>query len=400
MKQAVIFGAGNIGRGFIGQLYSESGYEVTLVDVDEPLIAVLQERGSYTIHLVDNEKIAQVKVSPVQALNSVSQKDEVTKVLANATLAATAVGVRILPMIAPIVAAGIRQRVKAGFEEPLNMIVCENLKDAASVFRSLINEHLDEEERQFANAHVGLIDTVIGRMVPPPTAEMRAQDPSLIMVEPYRELPVDRHSFIGEIPPISGMEACDNFSAYTARKLYIHNCGHAVLAYLGYLRGYQYGYEALVDPKVREMLEKVLVESRQGIVMEYGVSAAWLDAHISDLLCRFANRALGDTIFRLGRDPVRKLAPNDRLVGAARLAEKAGVLPDALSFGIAAGFCFDPGDDPIAMTLQQQLKSEGIKAVMASVSDIQPDEPLAALVQERYAHIREQGFKDFAHIRF
>lgn len=392
MKQAVIFGAGNIGRGFIGQLYSESGYEVTLVDVDEPLIAVLQQRGSYTIQLVDNEKIEQVKVSPVQALNSVSQKDEVMKVLAKATLAATAVGARILPMIAPIVAAGIRQRAKAGLEEPLNIIVCENLKDAAAVFRGLINEYLDSKEQQFAKIHVGLIDTVIGRMVPPPTPAMRAQDPSLIMVEPYRELPVDRHSFIGEIPEISGMEACDNFPAYTARKLYIHNCGHAVLAYLGYLRGYQYGYEALEDPKVREILEKVLVESRQGIVMDYGVSTAWLDAHISDLLRRFGNRALGDTIFRLGRDPMRKLAPKDRLVGAARLAEKAGVIPDALSFGIAAGYCFDPNDDPIAVTLQQQLKREGINAAMASVSEIQPDEPLAALVRERYAHICEQGF--------
>jgi mannitol-1-phosphate 5-dehydrogenase len=188
------------------------------------------------------------------------------------------------------------------------------------------------------------------------------------------------------------MEACDNFPAYTARKLYIHNCGHAVLAYLGYLRGYQYGYEALCDPKVRGMLEQVLVESRQGIVMEYEVSAAWLDAHISDLLRRFANRSLGDTIFRLGRDPLRKLAPNDRLVGAARLTEKAGVIPDALSYGIAAGYCFDPRDDPIAVTLQQQLKSEGINAVMASVSDIQPDEPLAALVLERYDRIREEGF--------
>ena len=176
-------------------------------------------------------------------------------------------------------------------------------------------------------------------------------------------------------PNIPGMEACDNFPAYTARKLYIHNCGHAVLAYLGYLRGYQYGYEALVDPKIRAMLEKALAEARQGIVVEYGVSADWLDAHARDLLHRFANRALGDTIFRLGRDPVRKLAPKDRLIGAARLAEKAGILPDALSWGIAAAFCFDPADDPIAIAAAaSRLKTDGMDAVMASVSGIQPSE--------------------------
>ncbi|MBE0696539.1 MAG: mannitol-1-phosphate 5-dehydrogenase, partial [Anaerolineaceae bacterium] len=263
MKQAVIFGAGNVGRGFIGQLYSQSGYEVTFVDVDEALIDTLQERGSYTIQLVDNDNAEQVMVSPVRALNSARQKDAAAQALAKASLAATAVGARILPLIAPVVAAGIQMRrlsssSASAAQEPLNLIICENLKDAAATFRTMVEEHLSNPDRAYAREHVGFVDTVIGRMVPPPTPEMRAQDPSLILVEPYRELPVDRHAFIGQIPSIPGMEPCDNFPAYTARKLYIHNCGHAVLAYLGYLRGYQFGYEALVDPKIRAVLEKAL----------------------------------------------------------------------------------------------------------------------------------------------
>jgi mannitol-1-phosphate 5-dehydrogenase len=392
MKQAVIFGAGNVGRGFIGQLFSESGYEVTLVDVDEPLINALREKGSYTILLVDNEGSQQVTVSPVRALSSATQQEEVAQALARASLAATAVGARVLPAVAPLLAAGIRRRAEAGLDQPLNLIVCENLKDAAAVFRDMVYEHLAAEEQAYARAHVGFVDTVIGRMVPPPTAEMRARDPSLIQVEPYRELPVDRRAFIGEIPQIKGMEPCDNFPAYTARKLYIHNCGHAVLAYLGYLRGYQYGYEALADPEIYAMLDKALSEARQGIVAGYGVESAWLEAHIHDLLRRFANRALGDTVFRLGRDPLRKLAPKDRLVGAARLAEKAGITPEALSWGIAAGYCFDPADDPIAVMLQQRLKDEGLDAVMASVSDIWPGEALATLVRECYQAFRDKGF--------
>ena len=74
-------------------------------------------------------------------------------------------------------------------------------------------------------------------MVPPLTPEMRAADPTLIVVEPYKELPVDRAGLGRPVPAIVGMEPCDNFAAYTARKLYIHNCGHAVLAYLGHLAG-------------------------------------------------------------------------------------------------------------------------------------------------------------------
>lgn len=390
VKQAVIFGAGNIGRGFIGQLYSESGYEVTFVDVDERLITALQ-RGSYTIQLVTNEGAEEVKVQPVRALHSVRDREAVVRALTQASLAATAVGARILPLIAPLISESVAQRAAAGTTSPLNLIVCENLKDAASTLRAMVEERLSEKDKLYARNHIGFIDTVIGRMVPPPTPEMIQKDPGLIMVEPYRELPVDRGGFVGEIPAISGMEACDNFPAYTARKLYIHNCGHAVLAYLGYLRGHQYGYEALEDPAVYALLETALLESRQGIVAEYGVSDSWLESHVRDLLRRFANRALGDTIFRLGRDPIRKLAPKDRLLGAARLVEKSGVIPTALSWGIAAGYCFDPQDDPVAVDLQRMIRAGGLDAALQEISELQPGEPLSNLVKERYAKLREHG---------
>jgi len=391
MKQSVIFGAGNIGRGFIGQLFSESGYELTFVDVEERLITALQGRGRYTIQLVNNESLQEVLVSPVHALHSVHDANAVAKTLANASISATAVGARVLPLIAPLVAAGIRRRAEEKLEEPLNIIICENLKDAAATFRAMVDTHLTDSEIQYARTHIGFVDTVIGRMVPPPTPDMVMKDPSLIMVEPYKELPVDRSGFLGEIPVITGMEACDNFAAYTARKLYIHNCGHAVLAFLGYLRGLQFGYEALDDPAVRPIMESALVEARYGIVAEYGVESSSLEAHIKDLLKRFANRSLGDTIFRLGRDPVRKLAPKDRLIGAARLAEKAGNLPAALSWGIAAAYCFDPSDDPVSVQLQKRIYEEGLGPVLLSVSGIQPGEALDVLVQEHYYHLRKNG---------
>jgi len=108
-KRVVIFGAGNVGRGFLGQLFSVSGYEVIFVDIDEPLIAALNERRSYTIRLVDNEQTKEVVVSPVRALHA-EETEAVAQALAEASLAATAVGVRALPHIAPLVATGIVRR--------------------------------------------------------------------------------------------------------------------------------------------------------------------------------------------------------------------------------------------------------------------------------------------------
>jgi mannitol-1-phosphate 5-dehydrogenase len=324
IKQAGIFGAGNIGRGFIGQLFSESGYAVTFVDIDCPLIDALNARHVYTVRLVDNDRSLDVPVGPVHALH-VDDVQAVVAAVSRAEIIATAVGARALPFVAPRIAAGVRRRRMAGVKLPLNCIVCENLKGAAGILRDMVLEHLVADKRPYFDAHVGFVDTVIGRMVPPLTPALRAQDPTLIRVEPYSELPVDQKGFVGPVPQIQALQACDHFEVYTARKLYVHNCGHAVLAYLGYLHGYIYGYEALADPEIDACLRAVWQESIAGQVARYGVDATWLHAHAADLHCRFANRALRDTVFRLGRDPVRKIGPTDRLVAPARLAEAAGV---------------------------------------------------------------------------
>jgi mannitol-1-phosphate 5-dehydrogenase len=388
---AVIFGAGNVGRGFLGQLFSESGYEVVFVDVDEPLIAALRDRQAYTIRLVDNDGTAEVNVSPVRAYHA-DEREAIARELAGASLAATAVGVRALPHIAPLVAAGIALRApggEAGYPPALNIIVCENMKQAAAAFRRMVSEHLSAPDRDHLHEHVGFVDTVIARMVPPPTPAMRQKDPTLIAVEPYKELPVDRSGFVGPIPEIVGLQPHDSFAVYTARKLYVHNCGHAMLGYLGALRGHTYGYEALEDGAIRPLLEEAMAEAQAGLVAAYGVEPAALETHIVDLLQRFANRALGDTVFRLARDPLRKLGSEDRLVGAARLAERAGVTPAALSWGIAAGYCFDDETDPMAMKLQQRIGAEGFDRVLADVSSIAPHEALAALVRERVTRLRQ-----------
>lgn len=389
-NKAVIFGAGNVGRGFLGQLFSESGFEVVFVDIDQPLIEAMRTHGAYTIRLVSNESTQEVRISPVTGMLS-GDVTAVAEALSEATLGATAVGARVLPYIAPTVAAGIIRRAQKGITEPLNLIVCENLKGAAAIFRGMVEEKLDSAARDYAALHVGFVDTVIGRMVPELPAELRAQDPTLIIVEPYKELPVDRSGFVGPPPRVVGMEPNDNFGLYTARKLYLHNAGHAVLGYLGHLRGYALGYEALEDPDIRAILDGALEESLRGIVATYGADEAWLRAHVADLKGRFANRVLADPALRLARDPLRKLAPGDRLVGAARVAESAGILPAHLAFVIAAGLRFDAPEDPRAQEMQARIAAEGVEAVLESVCEIKRAEPLGQAVLESYWKIGAGG---------
>ncbi len=308
--------------------------------------------------------------------------------VSRAEIGATAVGAGILKHIAPAVAAGIARRAQLGVSTPFNLILCENLHGAAAIFRAMVLAALPAEHHAYLAAHIGFVDTVIARMVPPLTPELRAQDPSLIIVEPYKELPVDRDGFVGEPPAVVGMIPYSPFAFFTDRKLYIHNAGHAVLGYLGYLAGYEYGYQSLADDEIYLQARGAMEESALALTRKYHPAPGALLANIEDLLHRFGNRALGDTILRLGRDPVRKLAHSDRLVGAALNALDQGVTPVHLVTGIAAGLCFAHPDDPVAQQIQTQLREQGIEHVLTEVCGLAADEPLARMVIQRYRTIK------------
>lgn len=383
-ESAIVFGAGNIGRGFIGQLFSESGYDVVFVDIDEELVNKLNREGNYHLQTVMGDVTHDYRIGPVRAVNG-RDIAAVATAVSNAAVGATAVGAGALKFITPALAEGISVRL-ARHDAPFNILICENLKGAAQHVRQLVLDRLPESAGCDLPQSVGFVDTVIGRMVPVPTAEMRARDVSFIRVEPYKELPVDRSGFVGPVPSISAMTAYDNFGLFTARKLYIHNCGHALLAYAGYLFGCEFGFEALEHPDVNELLQGGLRESIAGIVSAYAADRSWLEAHVDDLLVRFSNSALGDTVLRLGRDPVRKLAPTDRLVGAAQLSMSTGVVPLHLCWGIACAFYFDPADDPSAQRIQGMRHDDGDGAALKSVTGLDPESVLGETIL-RYMQI-------------
>jgi mannitol-1-phosphate 5-dehydrogenase len=373
-QSVVSFGAGCVGRGFLGQLFSESGYAITFVEIDDPLIAALNARRGYTLRLVEGEWREELTIPVEKTLHSFKEPDDVVQA--------------ILSDIAPLIAAGIVRRAERAIAAPLNVMICENMQDASATFQGMVAGHIPTVHRAYFESHSGLVDVVIGRTIPRPTVDMRAHDCSLIIADGYKELPVNRPRFVGPLPNIVGLKPVDNFKAYIDRKLYLHNCGHAIMGYLGYLRGHTFTYEASEDADIYSVVERAFAEAKAGLHDTHGIPEAELDEYITLLLPRLANRALPDTLIRLGRDPLRKLSPKDRLVGAARLAEKAGVSPEALSWGIAAGYLFDYAEDSLAVALQRRLTNEGLDIVMADVSGIAKDEPLGRLVVDRYTRLK------------
>ena len=378
---AVQFGAGNIGRGFLAQLFTESGLEVVFVDVATPVVEALNTRRGYLLHIVGDapETVAIHNVRAVHGADS----ERVAQEIARAAIVCTAVGAGALPYIAPNLALGLLARHRAG-GDAVNILLCENLHNASQVLRELVADRLPEEMRQEILAKTGFVQAVVSRMVPVQTEEERADDLLAVRAEAYKRLPVDAHAVVGTLPSVTGVEVTPMFAALVDRKLYTHNCAHAVLGYLGYVAGCRYGYEALADMRIAALLRAVLAETSEALERRHGFSRAEQSAHVEDLLKRFQNRALGDTCRRLARDPRRKLAPDDRLVGAARLCEAEQVEPRALAWAIVAALRYDDPEDPSAPSIQAIIRERGRDAAVEEVCGIAPAEPLAALIREAF----------------
>lgn len=374
---AVMYGGGNIGRGFIGALLSQSGYEVTFIDVTDSVIEALQENRTYPVRYVSSGGYEDVWVKNVTAVNG-NDAEAASDVIANCDIMATAVGARILKFIVPNIVAGLRKRWAMN-KEPLNIIICENLMDANKVLEGMLKEQLTEAEQVKFDETVGLVEASIGRMVPVQTEEMKDGEPMRICVERYGYLPVDRDAFKGQIPDVRNMVPFAPFDFYIKRKLYIHNMGHATCAYLGDLLGLQYIYESIAVADTRIIVHNAMLESAMAISKKYGVDLHNIQLHIADLLYRFTNAALKDTCQRVGGDPARKLSPEDRLIGSAKLALEQGIIPAYIAVGAAAGLHRYIAED------SGLPQSVGVaESVLVMVSGLKPCEMLTRLILDYY----------------
>ena len=382
------FGAGNIGRGFTGQLFSESGFEVVFVDVDSDLVALINQRRSYPIRVACDQPWM-VQVNNVRAVDG-RDVEAVAGEIRTASLMCTAVGVNALPHVAPTIAAGIRARAESGVSEPINIIICENLQHMARFLRGEVAKALSSELHWYVDEKVGFVESVVGRMVPIMTEREKAEDPLLVVVEPYKHLPVSRAGIKGEFPAIVGVEPKDNFQAYVDRKLYTHNAGHAAAAYFGFLKGYEYVYQAVNDVQISDAVRRALAETGEALIARHALDPNEHQAHIEDLLSRFANVALGDQVARVGGDPWRKLGPEDRLVGGARLALEYGVSPVWMCKAIAAALHFESPGDRSAAAVQQIVKDKGVAGALQEISHLEPDSPIVREVERHYGGLRSE----------
>ena len=381
MRKAVMYGAGNIGRGFIGALLSQSGYAVTFIDIVEDTVSRLHLEHCYSLRIVSSDGYEDTMIENVDAIHG-NNCAAVTQAIAEADIMATAVGVNVLKFIIPNITAGLRRRFQTT-QEPLNIIICENLMDADKMMGRMIKEHLTAGESAQFDRQVGLVEASIGRMVPVQTPEMRDGNPLRVCVEAYGYLPVDKESFKGEIPAIKNLVPYSPFGFYLRRKLYVHNMGHAICAYLGMYIGESFIYEAVDNPDILLIAKNAMLESLEALNAEYGSPAIDILHHIDDLLLRFTNRALGDTCARVGGDTTRKLSASDRLIGAAKLCLAHNVLPVHIAVGAAAAVH--------QHLLERELPQTEANAnlILLEISELTGEDGLLNLILSMYQWLRQ-----------
>ncbi|EGQ9500941.1 mannitol-1-phosphate 5-dehydrogenase [Vibrio cholerae] len=378
-KNAVHFGAGNIGRGFIGKLLADADIAVTFADVNEPLVDQLSHQQEYKVKVVGSECKMET-VSHVTAVNSASEA--LIERIIKTDLVTTAVGPTVLDIIAKTIAKGLSARFAAGNTQPLNIIACENMVRGTTHLKQQVYQFLTAEEQQQADALVGFVDSAVDRIVPP--LQAANDDPLEVTVESFSEWIVDEQQFKGEIPQIEGMEKTDNLMAFVERKLFTLNTGHCVTAYLGCLKGHRTIREAIEDPCIHAQVKQAMQESGEVLIRRYGFDRALHSAYIEKILSRFANPYLVDEVDRVGRQPLRKLSANDRLIKPLLGTIEYGLPNGMLLKGIAAALKYRNSSDPQAVELQQSIEKEGVRSTLARYTGLSAESVEAQQIEALY----------------
>lgn len=389
-KSILIFGAGKIGRSFIGQVFGLSGYEVIFADFNLEIVHLLNERKSYPV-IIKGEKEEIIQVPNVRAVSGLDEA-QLVREISEASILAISVGKNALEKVIPVIGEGLKLRHQVHPDCSLDIIIAENMPSANDFISEKLLSMLPSNYP--FNRLVGIVETNISKMVPMMPKKVEQADPLLVYSEPYITLIVDRKGFKNPIPGIKGLSAKGNIKAWVDRNTYIHDLGYAAAAFYGYYKypGMKYLYEVLGNMDALCFTIEVMEQSAHTLSHEYPdeFKIGDLFNHIKDLISRFRNKALGDTVFRIGCDLQRKLGKDDRVVGAIRLAQKHNYrfnkILETLVYGLLFRATEDsgvmyPGDQAMAVQIEG-----GLRNVLNEVCgfDLNFDKQLIGKIEELY----------------
>lgn len=386
----VIFGAGKIARGFVGHLLYLSNIDFVFVEKVDALADVINERGQYLVNILGAPEKNTV-VQGVKALKF-SQNEEIAAAIAEADCIFNAVGGKNLGEIVPYLVAGIEKRAQTN-PKPLNIVTCENWKQPADILRNGIAAGIAPQYRTFFEENVGVTEAVIMRSAIEATRDLLEKDPLVVNVQDFWEFPYDASRCKAPMPEgMMGLKPIYEFTGFLERKFYTYNAANGTTSYMGALLGYRYIADAAHDERILQNLDGVYRETATALSKKHAFPFEEQWAFTRTSLRKLQDRNIVDYIERNARDPMRKLGPDDRLVGSARLCLEYGVVPECLAVSIACAIHYEETSDPFALQLKTLRQEQGYDALLQQVCQIDPNGTLGMLIKEKIALIRQWGW--------
>jgi mannitol-1-phosphate 5-dehydrogenase len=371
--RAVIVGPGKIGCGYLSPLFRDAGWDVVLSARTPEQAERICAAGGFGVRITGSGVTRELRDVPAVATGTPA----FDQAIASADLVVTCLGVSQVRALGPTLASALATRNPC---LPLQVWVVEN-QDCAPVL---------EQSVRTAAARAGLPLPPVGfagavAEVAVSRGDWHGVERPVFVGDPIRRLRVDESALVAPLPRLPAVEATPCYRARLQEKLFVFNAGHALCAYLGTLRGHRSIDAAVRDRFLRPLIAGSMLEAARALASAYpGLNG---DVHecVAKVMRRFEDAELADPVDRVARDPLRKLRPNDRLVGAAKLVRATvGRVPRHFALGIAGALLYRNEQDEEALRLSRMLERQGLARVLQAVCGLAPDDELARAVAERY----------------
>jgi len=371
-ESCLAIGAGAIGKSVTGLTFKEMGFDVTFVDVNEEVIRDINRRGGYRIKTARfNMKDTWQEVTGISACNISSAEAEEKAI--STDYICTSVGSTGLKAIIPTLVKWFQKRDNIS-KKRLYLLFFENEGHCVEIVKRGIIDGMGavpewltmakasiERMTKVLPSHNGEFDVVGERVFP-----------IFIDKEPMKNSSIAKDT--------KRIELVDDINAYYYRKLYTNNLGHAALGYVGLYYGYSTAVQTMSDEWVSSIMKKVLDEAGAMLVKTYGFTEKDMQEHITELPTRFWNQGLDDSLLRLARDPIRKLGPNERIIGAMRKCVSEGIEVDGMCKVLCYALRYYREDDKESCELNKLRKEKGIEWILENICGISRDEEIFSCI--------------------
>ncbi len=320
-------GAGPIQTGIYVAGASAGNFDrIVLADVDLALVEAVKKHRSLTINTACKDSVRTDTYQNIEIYNpNVPEEAEILTDLASKALAINTAlpATKFYQFSAPWLRAGFERN-----PEGLRYVyTSENSTTAAAQLEEKI-------DKKFPRTYY--LDTVIGKM----SKVFAAGDndlPTLVpgygkghLVEEFCTIYTSDAPGIENVG-IKGLYPRADLVPFEEAKLYGHNATHMVMAVLARQKGCRFMSESVKYPEIVDTtLQALLQECGPALCKKFAGKDEYFEmanyaAWAKELVVRMTSPILADAVERVARDLDRKLAWNDRLIGAIRLCQSQGV---------------------------------------------------------------------------